>query len=299
MTRKALGRGLEALIPRQTADSAVRSGQATPEPPIIRLEKSTLPVDAIRPNPWQPRKSADPTKMEELVRSVQARGVLEPLLVRRVGEVVELVAGERRLRAAQRAGLRDVPVVFVDLDDTASLEVALVENVQRENLNPIDEARAYSILAGEFGKTHDEIAQQVSKDRSTITNLLRLLRLPDAVQDAVAQERISVGHARALLALPRSTDQEKWAQKILDEAWSVREAERRIQEVLRPTASGPPAAAQERDPHVMRVEEAVRRKVGTDVRLFVGRKGGGRLEFHYADQEDLERVLELLGVEIH
>jgi ParB family chromosome partitioning protein len=139
----------------------------------------------------------------------------------------------------------------------------------------------------------------VSKDRSTITNLLRLLRLPDAVQDAVAQERMSVGHARALLALPKPADQERWAQRIQDEAWSVREAERRIQEALRPSLSGISAAAQERDPHVVRVEEAVRRKVGTEVKLIVGRKGGGRLEFHYADQEDLERVLDLLGVEIH
>ncbi|MDM7917468.1 MAG: ParB/RepB/Spo0J family partition protein, partial [Candidatus Eisenbacteria bacterium] len=170
MTRKALGRGLEALIPRQASPepgrSMQRAGAVATNEAGGQAAETRVAIERIRPNPWQPRKSVDPAKMEELVSSVRLRGVLEPLLVRRSGEGFELVAGERRLRAAQEAGLNEVPIVIVDLTDKESLEVALVENLQREDLNPIDEARAYQLLAEEFGRTHDEIARQVGKERS-------------------------------------------------------------------------------------------------------------------------------------
>ncbi len=292
MSRKVLGRGLDALIPRPVVE-------ATP-PPAPRVERGMVSVERIRPNPWQPRSVSDPVKMDELVRSIQAMGVLEPLLLRAVGESYELIAGDRRLRAAQRIGMKEVPAIIVELGDKESLEVALVENIQREDLNPVDEARAYHVLAEEFGRTHDEIAIQVGKDRSTVSNLLRLLRLPPEVLDAVSTGSLSVGHARALLGLPRPQDQQKWAGRILADDWSVRETERRISEALAPKAVGSPDIAEaERDPHLLRVEEAIRRRVGTQVHLRVGRKGSGRLEFIFSDQEDLERILEVIGVQIH
>jgi ParB family chromosome partitioning protein len=291
MTRKALGRGLEALIPRATGEAA----------PIIGGEKVTIPVDGIRPNPWQPRRSPDPLKMDELVRSIQARGVLEPILVRPVNGKYELVAGERRLRASQRIGMKEIPAIVVNLTDKESLEVALIENLQREDLSPVDEARAYQILVEEFERTHDQIAEQVGKDRSTVSNLIRLLKLPEIVLDALASGALTVGHARALLGLPWPQDQDRWGRRIVEEGWSVRDAEARIAEATRPRdgAREPIAPATDRDPHVSRVEEAIRQRVGTEVRLFVSKKGSGRLEFRYADQADLERILDLLGVQVH
>lgn len=291
MTRKALGRGLEALIPRAMGEAA----------PVISGEKVTIPVDGIRPNPWQPRRSPDPLKMDELVRSIQARGVLEPVLVRPVDGKYELVAGERRLRASQRLGLKEIPAIIVNLTDKESLEVALIENLQREDLSPVDEARAYQILADEFERTHDQIAEQVGKDRSTVSNLIRLLKLPEIVLDALASGALTVGHARALLGLPRPQDQDRWGRRIVEEGWSVRDAEARIAEAMRPRDGSRVALAPaiDRDPHVARVEEAIRRRVGTEVRLFVSKKGSGKLEFRYADQADLERILEILGVQVH
>lgn len=292
MTRKALGRGLEALIPKVAVTEA-------PQP--SRVERGAVPVDRIRPNPWQPRTTTDPLKMDELVRSIQTRGVLEPLLLRKVGETYELVAGERRLRAAQRVGLTEVPAIIVELDDIGSLEVALIENLQREDLNPVDEARAYHVLAEEFGKTHEQIADQVGKERSTVTNLLRLLKLPAEVLDHVAADRLTMGHARAILSLSKPQDQLRWARRALKEEWSVRETERRVAAFLKPqsAASGAAGSAEGRDPHLARVEEAVRRRVGTETHLHMYKSGGGRLELGFADQDDLERILHLLGVQVH
>ena len=295
MTRKALGRGLEALIPRPTPTQ--EKGPA-PFP-----EQRMAPVDQILPNPWQPRRTNDPEKMEELVRSVQARGILEPLLVRRVGDTYELVAGERRLRAAQRTGIKEVPIIIVNIDDIDCLEIALIENLQREDLNPVDEARAYLMMTEEFGRTHDEIAARVGKDRSTVTNLLRLLRLPPAVLSLVADGSLAIGHARALLVLDNPEVQERWARRIVDERMSVRETESRLSERSESMSTGPEKKltrrAVPRDPHLARVEEAVRRRIGSEVRLHVNRRGSGRLELLYADQEGLERILEFLGVQVH
>jgi ParB family chromosome partitioning protein len=290
MTRKALGRGLDALIPR-----ADRSEEGGREALPAAIERGMIQADLIRQNPWQPRRVSDPLKLEELARSVRLRGILEPLLVRKVGDAYELVAGERRLRAAQIAGIQEVPAIIVDLDDKASLEVALVENIQREDLNPVDEARAYQ----EFSRTHDEIATQVGKDRSTVTNLLRLLRLPSLVLDLVAQEKLTVGHARVLLVLTHSHDQEIWGQRIADQGWSVRETERRIANLVAPPGSTTHSIAANKDVHLERVEEAIRRRIGTEVHLHHGRRGGGRLELVYADQEQLERILDILGVQVH
>jgi ParB family transcriptional regulator, chromosome partitioning protein len=295
MSRKALGRGLEALIPK--------AGTPAPEnknPIDARVERGLVAVDRIRPNPWQPRRNSDPIKMDELVRSIQTHGILEPLLLRKYDDSYELVAGERRLRAAQRAGIKEVPAIIVDLDDQGSLEIALIENIQREELSAVDEARAYQVLAQEFGRTHDEIANQVGKDRSTVTNLLRLLKLPPDILALLAGGRLSMGHARALLSVASPMDQAHWAQWIVDRGWSVREAERRI--ALSSASKEEDEARKQgpaKDPHIMRVEESIRQHVGTEVRLHHGRRGGGRLEFLYTDQEELERILDLLGVQVH
>jgi ParB family chromosome partitioning protein len=289
MTRKALGRGLDALIPRQTLEKDLPQ----------RWEKRTAPTDQILPNPWQPRRTGDPTKMDELVRSVQAHGVLEPILVRRVRDTYELVAGERRLRAAQRAGIKEIPIIIVDVDDKQALELALIENLQREDLNAVDEARAYQMLVEEFGRTHDEIAAEVGKDRSTVTNLLRILRLPPEVLNLIIEGSLSVGHARPLLGLESAQGQLRWARQIVEEEWSVRETERRIttRAGVRPRSIRRPA--DQADPHLKRVEEAIRRRTGTEVRLFMNRSRGGKLEFRFHGQEDLERLLDLLGVQVH
>lgn len=293
MTRKALGRGLDALIPRTVLDRPA-------SPPWSR---GTVPVDLIKVNPWQPRKSLDPFKMDELVRSVQLHGVIEPILVRQVGDGYELVAGERRLRAAQRAGFKEIPAIFVLLDDKQSLEVALIENLQREDLNAVDEARAYQMLMDAFGHSQDDIAQQVGKDRSTVSNLLRLLRLPAEILAHVQGGSLSTGHARALLGLDEIHDQLLWCRRIIEEGWSVRDTERRIgEELASATARAPQARARQRkprDPHIGRVEEAIRRRVGTDVRLQVRVGGGGRLELRFSSREDLERILDLMGVQVH
>jgi len=239
--------------------------------------------------------------MDDLVRSIKTRGILEPVLVRRVAGRFELVAGERRLQAAQRLGMKEVPVIIVELDDKESLEVALVENVQREDLNPVDEAQAYLILNDEFGYTHDQIAERVGKDRSTVSNLLRLLKLPEEVRGAIVAGTLTSGHARALLSLPRPKDQIRWARRMIQRAWSVREAEARIAEATRPAGmiERKRRPVPLRDPHLSRVEEAIRRRVGSDVHLAVNRKGGGTLELRFADQQDLERILDLLGVQVH
>jgi len=285
MSRKALGKGLEALIPRPTPERAE----------ALVWNRRSIPVDRIVPNPRQPRKKNDSAKLEDLIRSVRVHGVLEPLLVRRVGDRVELVAGERRLRAAQLAEIQEVPVIFVDVDEIGSLEIALIENIQREDLNPVDEARAYHVMMGEFQRTHEQIAEKVGKSRTTITNLIRLLRLPPDLLSMVAGGQLTSGHARALLALENQENQRRAAAKIIKNGWSVRETERQ----LKPKGPKREKPHPSRDPHLHRVEEAIRRRMGTEARLSVNKRGGGKLELIYGDREDLERVLEILGVQVY
>jgi ParB family chromosome partitioning protein len=199
--------------------------------------------------------------------------------------------------------MKEVPVIIVDITDTDCLEIALIENLQREDLNPVDEARAYAMMTEEFGRTHDEIAARVGKDRSTITNLLRLLRLPSAVLSLVAEGSLTTGHARALLVLDNPEVQERWARRIVDEQMSVRETEHHLSDRSPPPATGPEKKpirrTAPRDPHLARVEEAIRRQIGSEARLHLNRGGGGKLELLYADQEGLERILDFLGVQVH
>jgi ParB family transcriptional regulator, chromosome partitioning protein len=271
-----LGRGLDALIPKA----------APPEKP-----SSSLPIKDLTPNPKQPRIFFDDAALEELTSSIREKGVLQPLLVRAKAKGYEIVAGERRWRAAQRAGLEEVPVVIRDLSDQETLEIALIENLQREDLNPLEEARAFNTLL-EIGSTQDEVAKAVGKARSTVTNSLRLLQLSRDAQKALEDGIITAGHARAILGQP-AADRDWALEQILTRDLTVRDAEALKRELeLTAGESNPPASK----PRVHRqLELELSRLTGTKVRISGQDKG--KLELHYHNLEDLNRILEILGYE--
>jgi ParB family transcriptional regulator, chromosome partitioning protein len=281
--RSALGKGLSALIPD------------TAEPPAAVTE---LDVDLLRPNLYQPRLAVDESRLEELAASIKAHGVIQPIVVRRVDGAYEIIAGERRWRAAQHAGLRRVPVTVREVEARNPqdvLEMALVENIQREDLNAIEEGAAYRRLADEFHLTQDAIAAAVGKDRSTVANMLRLLKLPGEVQEEVAAGRLSMGHARALLALPDEAAQRTLAREIIARNLSVRETEGVVKKSIEPppapTASRPPQAP---DVHTRAAEEKLRLQLGTRVRI-VRRGKKGRIEIEFVNEEELIRIYEVLA----
>jgi len=282
---RRLGRGLEALLGPVSKEQAEKEGSLR-----------ELPVTAIRPNPFQPRKRVDEEPLKELVASIDASGLLQPVLVRSKGNGYELIAGERRWRAVQRLGWTRIPAVVRDVDDRTLLTLALIENLQRDNLSPIDEALGYQRLQEEFGVAQAEVARLVGRDRSTVANLLRLLALPGEVRDLVDHDALSAGHARALLGLTDTKLMVRLARTAVAEGWSVREMEARVRQ-------GPAAArrpkAHRADPgpvssEVQRVEEALRKRLGTDVRVTQRRKGRGIVSLSYYSNDDLARLLELI-----
>lgn len=288
MHRKALGRGLEALIPGATG--AV--GAAAPE---RRTDGAPLeiPIDSIGPNPHQPRQRFDDEAIKELAASIKASGILQPVIVRRDPvDGYELVAGERRLRAARVAGLLKVPAILREVNDQEMLEMALVENIQRENLNPIEEAKAYQALISRAGLTHDEVSERVGKQRTTISNSLRLLTLPAEVQDMVSRETLSAGHARALIALPTPGEQLVSARYVQSKGFSVRRTEAYIRRKLRRQHTRPAKSA---SAGLAEWETRLQQKFATPVVIQKTRRGG-RVEFEYFSDEDLERLLEMWGV---
>ncbi len=285
MHRKALGRGLEALIPGATATVALERGAAG-----APLE---IPVDDIGPNPHQPRQRFDDEAIKELASSIKASGILQPILVRRDPTVgYQLVAGERRLRAARVAGLVKVPAIIRDVNDQEMLEMALVENIQRENLNPIEEAKAYQALISRAGLTHDQVSDRVGKQRTTISNSLRLLALPVEVQDMVSRETLTAGHARALLSLPNGGEQLVSARYVQLKGFSVRRTEAYIRRKLRRQHTRPAKAA---GAGLGEWETRLQQKFATHVGIRKGRRGG-KVEFEFFGDEDLERLLEMWGV---
>jgi ParB family chromosome partitioning protein len=279
---RRLGRGLKALI-------------SIAEDDIGRGELVRIPISRIRPNPFQPRKSFDPEEMADLENSLAASGLLQPIAVRRMGDGFELIAGERRLRAATNIGWTEIPAIIKDLDDRSSLVMALVENLQRSDLNPIDEARGYLRLAEEFGFTHQQIAESTAKDRATISNLLRILSLPEPVIQLVADGRLSAGHAKALASLPGSAAS-ALANEIVARGLSVRATEDlargptavakkpRSDPKAPPTPTGPAAA----------IENEFRKHLQTDVQLQIGADGKGNLRVVFYSQDDLERLIDLI-----
>ncbi|MBP6874666.1 MAG: ParB/RepB/Spo0J family partition protein [Candidatus Eisenbacteria bacterium] len=311
MTRKVLGRGLRALIPEPdgstftssphlAVDAVIGTDGQEGIPGIDPSEglKSVLsiPIDRIVPNARQPRNTWDDESLDELAKSISQKGLLEPILVRPRGEQFEIIAGERRWRACKAAGLSEIPAILRRMGDAESLEAALIENIQREDLNPVEEARAYQMLTTEYGLTHEEIAQRVAKNRSTVTNLLRLLRLSNPVLEHVSRGTLTVGHARALLSLAED-QRDAAAEKIAAEGWSVREAEIWIASLTATgkTTRGRSARRIQKPDHIRRIEEDLCRHFGTQARIRQGRQGG-RIELRFHDDEELSRLLEQFGV---
>jgi len=283
MPRKALGRGLDALIPSAAATATIEGSVGLQE----------LPIAEIGPNPYQPRTQFDDEAIQELAASIKSSGVLQPILVRRHGDDgYQLVAGERRLRAAGLAGLSRIPAVLKEVDEREMLEIALVENVQRENLSPIEEAKAYQSLVDKAGLTHDQISERVGKQRTSVSNALRLLLLPPEVQDMVSRGTFSAGHARALLALDAAGDQLAAARHVYAKGLSVRRTEAYVRRRSRRQHSRVPAA---RPNGLLEWETKLQQKFGTHVAISP-KSRGGRVEFQYFSQSDLERLLEAWGV---
>jgi ParB family chromosome partitioning protein len=286
MHRKVLGRGLEALIPSSA------TATATPEAPGAGTRE--LPVEEIGANPYQPRTRFDDEAIQELAASIKATGVLQPVLVRRSPGAggYQLVAGERRLRAAILAELKNIPAIVREVSDREMMELSLVENIQRENLNPIEEARAYQTLVEKLGMTHDQVSERVGKQRVSITNSLRLLGLPVEVQEMVSRGTLTAGHARALLAIDKSGEQLAAARYVQSKGFSVRRTEAFVRRKLRRLHSRPHAP---KLGGLREWEVRLQQKFATHVSITPGRKGG-RVEFEYYGQEDLERLFEAWGV---
>ncbi len=292
--KQALGRGLSALIPNTSAAKR----EATPSHAVAIDVSNAGPVNIslalIKPNPSQPRKEFDQTRMQELLDSVKQKGILQPILVRQVGDVYEIIAGERRYRAAKALGWTNIPAIVRNAAAGESLELALIENIQRENLNPIEEAKAYERLIKEFQFTQEAIAGAVGKDRSSVANSVRLLNLPAKIQDRILKNQLSFGHAKVLLGINDKQRQEWLCEKILKESLSVRQAEELAKEGLLAKTSVT-AKAKTQDPEHRLLIEELQRLLGTRVRL-QPRGKGGRLEIEYYSNEDLERILGHLGL---
>jgi len=289
--RSALGKGLSALIPE------------TPDAIVARPGVTELDVDLLSPNHQQPRLHMDDSRLDELAQSIKSNGIIQPILVRRVGADYKIIAGERRWRAAQRAGLLKVPVVVRDVaegGDKQLLELALIENIQRENLNPVDEALAYQKLADEFGLTQDQIASAVGKDRSSVANFMRLLKLPEEVRNQMVAGQLSMGHARALLAVADGNAQRNAAREVIARGLSVRETEALVKKLAQPAksadAANPAAAVSEpleKDVHTRAAEDRLRFALGTKVRI-ARRGAAGQIEIDFTSEDELNRLYELL-----
>ena len=277
MSRQALGKGIRAIIPEETRSA-------------LAAEARPIGLDEIRPNPFQPRQAVE-ENLSELVASIKEKGVLQPVVVRRRRDGYELVMGERRVRAAKQAGLTAIPAVVRDADDRDMLELALIENVQRQDLNPIDEAMAYHRLVNEFKLKHEEVADRVGRSRAAVSNALRLLELPEEVRAELAAGRISSGHARALLVVPGRAERIELCMRIVSEGLSVRQIEA-IGATKRPKRPRPAAG---KDVFLQDLEDRLQERLGTRVRISLAGKQRGVIAIHFHSSEDLERVVRLIG----
>jgi ParB family transcriptional regulator, chromosome partitioning protein len=289
--RPALGKGLSALIP---------------DAPAARPTQTEIDIDLLSPNEQQPRVQMDDAKLGELAESIRANGIIQPIVVRRVGTSYRIIAGERRWRAAQRAGLLKVPIVIREVEEGASdklLELALVENIQREDLNPVDEALAYQRLAEEHGLTQEQIAVAVGKDRSSVANFLRLLKLSEEVRNDLASGALSMGHARALLGLPDAAAQRQAAREVISRGLSVRDTEALVKKMVAGSKSATSTTPRENTPggaeaplkdvHTRAAEDRLRFALGTKVRI-VRRGEGGSIEVDFGSEDELNRLYEML-----
>src|SRR5436190_10260774 len=279
--KKVLGRGLGALIPQR----------AEPAPHALTTGLAQIPIEQIQPNPYQPRRTFNEASIDELARSVREHGIVQPLVVMRVGDKYKLIAGERRFRAAQKAGLSSVPVVVKDLVKSGdALQIALVENIQREDLNAMEEANAYHQLHDEFGLTQEEIAKRVGKERSTVSNFLRLLKLPEAVKELLASGQLSMGHARALLSVESAKKQEALAERVVKNDLNVRQTE-----MLASEKPQPQKIEKQKDVFTRDAEDKLQRALRTKVEI--DRKSrGGVIHISFGSEDELIRVVEdLMG----
>ncbi len=281
MKRKALGKGLSALLPVPETAAQGAGGDGTP---------TEVPIESLQPNPDQPRTTIDPARLAELAASLRQSGMVQPILVRPHGASYQIVAGERRWRAAQQAGLASVPIVVREIPDERLLEIALVENIQRQELSPLEEAQAYQRLQDELRLTQEELAQRVGKERSTVANTLRLLRLPREVREFLGTGRLDAGHGRALLALEREDEQIALARESAQKGLSVREVERRV--ALTRAPRGPSSVARV-DPNTQAAEERLRAALGT--RVQIARSGrGGQIRVAFTNEAELNRIYDVL-----
>lgn len=294
-TKSVLGKGLSALIPRVPPHEEPISADSLPRDEGADNVIVAIDVSRVRPNPYQPRLDFDPQALDELKRSIVEKGVIQPITVRRVVDGnYELISGERRVRACQEARLQTVPAYIIRVSsDEEMLELALVENLQREHLNPIEIAVSYQRLIDECRLTQDEVAQKIGKDRTTVTNFLRLLRLPEKIQESVRKEEISMGHARALISLPDERAQLRLHARILRQGLSVRKVEALVKDFGKKTTrkgGSPPRA----DGTFQNIETRLRQSFGTKVTIRKGSGGGGEIVMEYYNPDDLDRLLELL-----
>ncbi|MFQ6092868.1 MAG: ParB/RepB/Spo0J family partition protein [bacterium] len=283
MRKKVLGRGLQALIPESYAHLVEDWRQ------LVEVELSR-----IKPNPYQPREEMDNVNLDELKRSIVEKGILQPLIVRQVEDGFQLIAGERRYRAAKEAQLKTVPAIVMDVSAPEEmLELSLVENIQREDLNAIDQAKAYKRLMDEYTLTQDQVAQKVGKDRSTVANFMRLLQLPPSVQEMLKTGRITMGHARALLTLEREADQVALCEKIMNRGLSVRRLEEMVRNIVRDRALSSGRRGPKKPAQIAALEERLRQAFGTQVRIKQS-IDKGKIEIEFYSSEDLDRLIELL-----
>ena len=279
MERRALGKGIGALIPEKEVEQGER---------IVYVQ-----TDLIKPNPFQPREDFDSASIEDLAQSIKEKGVIQPLLVRRKGDYYELIAGERRLRASKSLGIKEIPIIVRDVEDRDSLELALIENIQRENLNPIEEAHAYQHLMDKFQLTQERIGEVLGKSRVSVTNTLRLLRLPHEVQEEMKKGRISFAHGRALLEIENENQQRQLAQAVISGGLSVRELESLIKR-HRPKMSKRRVFVSAQEPHVAAMEEMMQHSLATKVRI-TKRIKRGHILIEFYSEEDLERICGIIG----
>lgn len=277
--KHSLGKGLGAMFPDLLEDFNGR-------PAFVMCG-----IEELVPNPFQARKDFNDKQQQQLVASVRKSGVIQPIIVRKSRTGYEIIAGERRWRAAQKAGLQNVPVIIREARDVDVAEWSLIENIQREALNPVEEAQAYQTLTGQFGLSQEELALRVGKDRSTIANTLRLLRLPPAVKKALIEKKITAGHARSLLGLESAEEQMKILETILKKALSVRETERLM---LRVKRTGPTKHRSKKDPYVLDLEQTLARRLTSRVKIHLNKKSKGRIEMFFASKEELDRLLRVL-----
>ena len=295
MAKNVLGKGLGALITSSPAVSGVARPPALAQPApgdIVRR----VPLAQIVPSPLQPRKEFVAVQLTELMESIREHGVIQPLIVRPVNGKLELIAGERRFRASRELGLAEVPVITREASDKDVLEMALIENLQREDLNPIEEARAYERLARDFAMRQEDIAQRVGRNRATVANSMRLLDLPSEVQDFLAKGSLTTGHAKVLLSLKKPKEQEKAAAEVIKKGLSVRATEKLIQGILNPPPPKPEVAESEFTTAIEAVEQKLVSHLNTNVSLHHSDKKG-RIEIDYYGVEDLNRIIALLGIE--